>query len=97
MVKNIIKSITLFTFPFMFLSSVYSEEPQIHRKYWDNGNVRFEAHVHNGKLEGLVTSWYESGAKESVGNFKNGKLEGLLMSGLSLVLRKRKFLTRMGN
>jgi antitoxin component YwqK of YwqJK toxin-antitoxin module len=64
------------SFLFLFSGSVYGEEPEVKRLYYDSGKLKGEAHLKNGKLEGMSTGWYESGAKKAELHFKNGKQEG---------------------
>ena len=66
------------TFLFLFSGSVYGEEPEVKKEYWDNGNLKTETHYQNGKKEGLETDWYESGEKKRERLFKNGEREGLV-------------------
>ena len=42
-----------------------------------SSDKRFSISIINGKIEGLVKFYYESGALESEANYKNGKQEGL--------------------
>ena len=66
------------TFLFLFSGSVYGEEPEVKKEYWDNGNLETATHYQNGKKEGLETDWYESGEKKRERLFKNGEREGLV-------------------
>jgi len=66
------------TFLFLFSGSVYGEEPEVKKEYWDNRNLKTETHYQNGKKEGLETDWYESGEKKRERLFKNGEREGLV-------------------
>ena len=49
------------TFLFLFSGSVYGEEPEVKREYWDNGKLKKETHYKNGKEEGVVSVWYKKG------------------------------------
>lgn len=60
------------TFLFLFSSSVYCQETEFKREYWDNGKLKSEV-PHNG----MGTKWYESGRKKSETHYKNGVLDGL--------------------
>ena len=65
------------TFLFLFSGSVYGEEPEVKRKFYDNGKLEHEIHYKNGKAEGLATWWYESGEKWFVFHMKNGEENGV--------------------
>ena len=60
--------------------SVYGDESNIKKEYWDNGKLRSETHYKKGLRHGLETTWYESGEKESEYNHNNNNLEGLATS-----------------
>ena len=60
------------TFLFLFGGSVYGEEPEVKREYYDNGNLKSEV-----PYNGIGTSYYETGEKEIETHYKNGKKEGL--------------------
>ena len=62
----------LLTFMFLFAGSLYGEEPEVKREYWDNGKLKSEVHYN-----GLGAFWYRSGNKLSETPLKNGKGEGL--------------------
>ena len=64
------------TFLFLFSGSVYCQE-EVKREYWDNGKLKGEIYIKNGKPDGMFTQWYESGKKKSKSHWKNGELEGL--------------------
>ena len=65
------------TFLFLFSGSVYGQETEVKREYWDNGRLMTETHYKNGVPEGLETWWYEWGAKELEIHWKNGKKDGV--------------------
>ena len=65
------------TFLFLFSGSVYGDEPEVKRKFYDNGKLEHEIHYKNGKAEGLATWWYESGEKWFVFHMKNGEENGV--------------------
>ena len=50
------------------------------KKIYKNGQVASLSTYKNGKLDGLLTSWYPNGQKEVESNFKNGKQHGLTRS-----------------
>ena len=56
---------TPLTFLFLFSGSVYGEELEVKKTYWDNGKLKIETHYKNGKEEELATHWYWSGNKKS--------------------------------
>ena len=66
-----------FSFLFLFSGSVYGEEPEVKREYYDSGKLKKETHYKNGKQEGLRTGWYENGRKEYIKHYKNGKENGI--------------------
>ena len=39
------------SFLFLFSGSVYGEEPEVQRLYYDSGKLKFETHFKNGKKE----------------------------------------------
>jgi antitoxin component YwqK of YwqJK toxin-antitoxin module len=53
------------------------ETPEVKKEYWDNGKLKREVHLKNGKPEGLETWWYESGEKNLQTHYKNGKENGV--------------------
>ena len=65
---NIMKSkltfILALTFLFLFSGSVYGDEPEVKREYWDNGKLKGDIHWKDGEKEGLKTLWFESGEKK---------------------------------
>ena len=52
------------TFLFLFSGSVYGEEPEVKKEYWDNGKLKSDIHWKDGEKEGLKTLWFESGEKK---------------------------------
>ncbi len=66
------------TFLFLFSGSVFGEEPEVKKEYWDNGRLKSETHYKNGKEEGLETFWYKTGKKKNETHYKNGKENGIL-------------------
>jgi hypothetical protein len=61
------------TFLFLFCGSIFGQETEVKKEYWDNGKLKSETHYKNGELKGPITWWYETGKKEREGHFKNGK------------------------
>tara|TARA_B100001123_G_C14936631_1_gene877939 strand:+ start:57 stop:431 length:375 start_codon:yes stop_codon:yes gene_type:complete len=61
------------TFLFLFGGSVFGQETEVKKEYWDNGKLKSEIHIKNGKVEGIQTSWYENGKKIRETHYKNGK------------------------
>ena len=45
----------------------------------DNGRIESLIQVNEGKMSGLINSWYENGQKKAEGTFKDGKPDGLLI------------------
>lgn len=46
------------------------------RRWWENGNVKYEAYFHNGEYNGKVIEWYSDGQLFSSFNYINGKESG---------------------
>ena len=66
------------TFLFLFSGSVFGEEPEVKREYWDNGKLKSEFHYKDGIPNGTWTWWHRSGKKFKVVNsYINGKANGL--------------------
>jgi antitoxin component YwqK of YwqJK toxin-antitoxin module len=51
------------TFLFLVGCSGNDEEPEVKKKFYDNGKLLSEVQIKNGKEEGLGTWWYESGKR----------------------------------
>ena len=47
-----------------------------HTSYYPNGSIEFEASYFNGKPDGVVKYWLQSGQLISVAQYENGKLHG---------------------
>ena len=41
---------------------------------YNNRQVEILGHIKDGKIDGLLTRWYENGEKREEGNFKDGEL-----------------------
>ena len=79
-VKRMNKSKTLLfslVFLFLFGGSVFGEEPEVKKEFYDSGKLKLETHYINGKKEGLETGWTEWGTKLYLSHYKNGKPDGL--------------------
>jgi len=48
------------------------------RRYWENGNLRYEWYFKDGKQDGVSKSWWPNGDIKNKQNYKNGKLHGPL-------------------
>jgi len=70
------------TFLFLFSGSVFGQETEVKKEYWDNGKLRSEEHYKDGKLEGRMTWWHESGEKRSEEHFKDGKKTDFGLNGI---------------
>ena len=46
------------------------------RRYWENGNLRYEWYYKDGKQDGVSKSWWPNGDLKSKRNYKDGKLHG---------------------
>ena len=46
------------------------------RRYWENGNLRYEWYFKDGKPDGVSKSWWPNGDIKSKWNYKDGKLHG---------------------
>ena len=59
-------------------SKIKNMKDGLFRKYWSNGNLRYEWEYKDGKrADGESKGWYESGQLKQVTNWKNGKENGL--------------------
>ena len=57
-----------------FISTGSGEEPV--KEYYENGQLKTEQSLKDGKLEGPFKVYFESGPLRKEGAFKNGKREG---------------------
>lgn len=55
-------------------------QKDVGRSYYPSGNIRTEATVRNGLLDGPATMFYESGAKMSEATYRAGMLDGRAVS-----------------
>ena len=62
------------TFLFLFCGSVFGQESDVKKEYWNNGKLKSESHYKDGKLDGRKTEWHEDGEVKSVGYYDNGEL-----------------------
>ena len=46
---------------------------------WPNGNIEAEGNMKNGRPDGLVSMWYETGEKAGEGGYKNNQRDGLVI------------------
>ena len=46
------------------------------RRYWENGNLRYEWYFKDGKQDGVSKSWWPNGDIKSKRNYKDGKEHG---------------------
>ena len=44
------------TFLFLFSGSVYGDESEVKKDYWDNGNLKIQTHYKNGKRDKKLIS-----------------------------------------
>jgi len=65
------------TFLFLFSGSVFGQETEVKKEYWDNGKLKSEKRYKDEIPEGLWTEWYENGRKSFEKHFKDGNLDGL--------------------
>ena len=49
----------------------------IKKEYYNNGKLKFEYEIKNGKIEGFYRKYYENGQLEIETNYKNGERDGL--------------------
>ena len=70
-------SLLALTFLFLFSGSVYGEETEVKKEFYDSGKLLKETQYKNGKKEGLETTWSETGEKFSGKHYKDGELDGL--------------------
>ena len=50
------------------------------RRYWENGNLRYEWYFKDGKQDGVSKAWWPNGDIKSERNYKDGKSDGLRTS-----------------
>lgn len=48
----------------------------VHKDFYDNGNVKLVAEMHNGEYDGRYISYFENGTNESKGKFNKGQKVG---------------------
>ena len=72
-----IKFFVIYTF-LIFLFGCWEKE--IGRSYYPEGNIKSEASIKNGLLEGVSTMYYKNGNKMSEAIYKSGLLHGLSIS-----------------
>ncbi len=51
----------------------------VHRKYFKNGNVKYEYNYKNYKIDGIYREWYANGRLKSIRNYVNDSIEGLFI------------------
>jgi len=49
----------------------------LHRVWYENGQLQYEANFKDGKVDGLYRDWYEDGQLQYETNCKDGYLDGL--------------------
>ena len=64
---------------FLFLISGCWEN-EIGRSYYPSGNIKTEATIKKGILDGPSIMYYENGSKMSKASYKNGLLDGMSIS-----------------
>lgn len=47
-------------------------------RWYENGQMKQQSHVINGKQHGAEISWYENGQKSSEANYIDGALDGVI-------------------
>ena len=58
-----------------------------YREYWDNGQLKQQMLVTDGKMDGQVTLWYRTGTIREIRMFENGLREGKWISYNELGLK----------
>ncbi len=48
-----------------------------HKRWYENGQLKFEGNFKDDKEDGLQRHWYENGQLKYEGNYKDGKKDGL--------------------
>jgi len=64
MIKQLTFLLSL-TFIFLFSGSVYGDELEVKKEFYDSGKLKSETHYKNGEKWGRETEWYKSGKKWS--------------------------------
>lgn len=49
----------------------------IHKDYYENGNIKAEYSIRNGKFVGKFKAYYDNGKLNSKGEYNNGKMVGI--------------------
>lgn len=60
-----------YEFTLLEKGGVYDKDNGNKKEFWDNGNLMTEYSLKNGKLEGVVRSYYEDGSIARTGHYKN--------------------------
>ena len=53
------------TFPFLFSGSVFGQETEVKKEYWDNGKLKSEEHYKDGKKMDFGLNGMKMGRKHS--------------------------------
>ena len=61
----------------LYFTADYSMYSGIHKEMYDNGNLRLEASLNNGVLDGETRLYFENGRLQEVRNYKSGRMNGL--------------------
>ena len=56
---------------------VLTNEKEIRKEYYDNGQLWFKESYKDGERDGLFETYYSNGQLESKGSYKDGKQDGL--------------------
>jgi len=83
------------TFLFLFCGSVFGQETEVKKEYWDKGKLRSEEHYKDGKKEGLWTGWFRNGKKMSEGHYKDGKKVDFGLNGMKMGRKHSNELSKM--
>ena len=51
------------------------------RRYWENGNLRYEWYFKDGKQDGVSRAWWPNGDIKGKRNYKDGKEHGFSIGG----------------
>jgi antitoxin component YwqK of YwqJK toxin-antitoxin module len=66
---------------------------EVEIEYHYNGQMSGLTFLKDGKLDGLITRWYENGQKDWEANYKDGKMEGLKTDWYCIGQKRKQFET----
>ena len=55
------------------------ESDELFKRYWSNGNLRYQWKYKKGRQEGVSLAWYPNGNLKNIQKYINGQKDGFLM------------------